>query len=107
LNRVEGGESFRGGRLEEMAVRAGKGDLQPFLAQEQGACEVESVGASERMTVAESGYESEDLGADRNLRERLPILCKAKPELLKLRGEKESFPSTASKSSMELGEREV
>jgi hypothetical protein len=90
-----------------MAVRAGEGDLQSFLNQEQGTREVDSVGASERVAVAESRYESEDLGSNRHLRELLPILCEAPPELLKLGGEKEPFPFTAGKGGMDFGKRQA
>lgn len=66
-------------------VGAGEGDLKSLLMQEQGACELESVGASERMTIAQPGDEGEELGSDRYLQEPFPIISEAKPELLKLR----------------------
>lgn len=66
-------------------VGAGEGDLKSLLVQEEGACELESVGASKRMTITQPRYESEELGPDRYLHESLPIVSKAKPELLKLR----------------------
>lgn len=58
------------------------------------------------MPLAELGYESEDLGTDRDLQETVPILREAKQELLKLRGKQERLPTSASKGSVDLGERE-
>jgi len=68
---------------------------------------VYSVGASERVAIAESGYESENLGSDRHLRDPFPILREATPELLELGGEKEPFAATASEGRMDLGERQA
>ena len=106
VNRVENSEPFRRGGFEKAVVGAGKEDLQPFLVEEQSACEVDSVGASKRVPLAESGYEGEDLGADRKLHELLPILREAEAELLKLGSKQEPFPTAASKRRVDLGERE-
>ncbi len=65
---------------------------------------MESVGASERMALAEPGYKSEELGSDRYLHKLFPIVSEAKPKLLKLGGEQEPFPPTASKGGVDLGE---
>jgi methanogenic corrinoid protein MtbC1 len=67
---------------------------------------VDSVSASKRMTLAEPGYESEDLGADRNLHKLLPIIRQAKADLLKLGSKQEPLSTTAGKCSVDLGERE-
>ena len=67
---------------------------------------MDSVGASKRMPLAESGYKSEGLGADWNLHELLPILREAKLELFEFRSKQELFPTSASKGSVDLGESE-
>ena len=105
-NRVEDSKPFRCGGPEKAVVGAGKEDLHPFLVEEQSACEVNSIGASKRTPLTESGYKSEDLGADRNLHELLPIIRETKTEHLELRGKQEPFPTAASKRRVDLGERE-
>lgn len=107
MNGIESGETFRSGRCEERAIGTGEGDLQPAVMQKQGAREVESVGASERVAFAKAGHKSEDLGAGRHLGELLPILAEMKLELLDLGGQQKAFPAAASKSSVDLGEREM
>ena len=88
-------------------VGTGKSDIESFLAQEQGARELESVGAAEGIALAESRYESKDLSSDRYLCKLLPISCEANPELFKLRVEQEPFPATASQGCVDLCGREA
>lgn len=105
-DRVERDKPFGGGGPHEVAVGAGEGDLESFLLQEQGACEMDGVGTSERMARAETGHEREDGSADGHLRELLPIAGEGKLELLELGCLQKLFPPSPHERRMDLGKRE-
>jgi len=64
------------------------------------------IGAPERMATTESGNEIEHRCPDRHLREIFPIVGEVDPEPFELGGLEKLFPSSASKCSVDLGERQ-
>jgi hypothetical protein len=105
--RVECGEPFRGRRFQKLAVGAGESDFESFFVQEQGTREMNGIGTSERMVLAEPGHEMEHRSAERYLCEPLPIVGKGKPGLLEFGCQQEPFPASASERRVDLGESQV
>lgn len=104
---IKRGELFRSRGFQEMAVRAGEGDFEPFTVQEQGTREMDGIGTPKRMALAEPGHERQHLGSERYSCEPLPVVGKSKPGLFELGGQQKLFAPSTSKRRMDLGEGQV